>query len=154
MRSFINLVMVSALLLACQQIYDPLSTAPGGEYLKITTERNLYHISQRETIHVTAVNIATFSLYRWSPSFFARLQRENGSEWETIGPWYDIAAIVPRPHRIAPGNHISVLPLICSDTMFKNPGTYRIVLDIYSDAGLQHLLSMERRVSKDFCVIK
>ncbi len=87
------------------------------------------------------------------PSFSTILERRDGDEWVPQRGWYGITADGPNPVPVQPGAYRSLAELPLGQSPYVAPGTYRIRVLAYEDAGWTRPIPDDERVSRPFTVV-
>jgi hypothetical protein len=107
-------------------------------------------LSDSATVQIRGINTGSDALYQKWPTLDTVLEKKRAGEWEEIGAWYVIPAIVPSSRKIAPGDSAIVPNLPLQSEQVDGPGRYRITSKIYESEALETMLPLEERRSNVF----
>ena len=154
MKYFYMFILFAFVLWGCPLKKETDKTDTFQKYLRIRTDKEVYHRSTIEKITITAINNSEQDLYYLSPAINATLQRLEGNDWVDMGPWYDIIAIVPHKKSASPEDEIPIPPLPSDDKHMVKTGQYRICLNLFTNPDATQSLNMEDKVSNTFEMVE
>jgi hypothetical protein len=130
---------------------DVFDSAAGPDQdFDLTTDARSYSLSDSAVVQINGVNVGSDALYQEWPTGDTVLEKERAGAWEEIGAWYAVAAVVPSPRAVAPGDSAIAPDLPVQSEQIDGPGRYRIKTKIYESEALETMLPLEERVSNVF----
>ena len=125
------------------------------ERFTVETDRRVYSISAEDSIHFSAVNNSSTSLFQMWPTHDDVLEVKDSSGWKTLGSWYFVVGTGPVSTRIPPGEEaLAPIWLNADHPIVEGTGEYRMRMAVYSDEDTEHLLPIEERVSNVFRIVE